>query len=846
MRTRSFMSKCCTLTTLLVAAIQVANAQAYKSYTDLHDFGSKIKYSSGSMGPDGSGPWASVSFDSVGNMYGTSASGGRYSRGLVWEITTAGNYLDLHDFGGTVTNASGSQGPDGDIPYGGVTFDGAGDMFGTALFGGPNGNGSEGVSGIVWEIANGGQYIDLHDFGGLVTNANGSGGPDGGNPCSGVTLDTEGNLYGTTSAGGPFGGGVDGSGNIWEISKSGAYRDLHDFGGTLTVANGVQIPDGCVSFAGVTFDGAGNMYGTASKAGANGSGLVWEITKLGTYIDLHDFGGDVTNTGGNQGPDGETPYGGVSLDASGNLYGTTVGGGANGQGLVWEIAEAGIYFDLHDFGGTVTIANGIKGPDGRNPYASVSFDSSGNLYGTAAYGGPNIWSGYAAGMVWEITKAGTYSDLHDFGGTVAVANGLAGPDGAHPWGGVTFDRAGNLYGPAAYGGPNGDGSGGDGSGMIWSIISCPIQSMSVSPNSLVGGAASTGTVSLNVTASWSGLSVALSSNNSNAIVPISVIVPGGSSTGTFTVVTDSVSAQTTAILTAGGSALGKTANLTINPVILTSLNLDPTSIGGGGTSTGTVTLSGPAGATGKAVSLSSSISSASVPSTVLVNAGKTSATFTITTNSVNASTVAKITATLNGTSKTASLAISPAALALVSISPSSVTGGSASTGTVTLSGSAYTGGFVVSLSSSISAALIPKTVTVPAGSSSVTFSVTTTAVTVQSFATITAKNGKVSKTAILAITPPALTSLTLTPTTVAPGGSSTGTVKITSPAPVGGLAVTLHSSSSKATAPATVKIAAGQTSAAFTIKTVKTPPAGSATFSATFGGVTESATLTIS
>jgi uncharacterized protein (TIGR03437 family) len=368
---------------------------------------------------------------------------------------------DLHDFGTTVIAANGASGLDGSYPLAGVTFDSAGNMYGTANGGGGNaayGNydpnwGIDVIAGMVWELEPSGIYKDLHDFAGTVTNANGSSGHDGWGPSAGVTLDSTGNMYGTTTHGGPgrteyLIDGNPGDGMIWEIESSGTYKDLHDFGGTVTNANGKSGADGAFPIGGITFDSSGNMFGTTKVGGPNNDGIVWEITASGTYMDLHDFGGTVTNAGGASGADGTSPAAGVTLDSSGNKYGTASEGGAYNQGLVWEITASGSYRDLHDFGGTVTTASGAVGTDGEEPSAGITFDTSGNMYGTTGGGGAN-----KGGIVWEIESSGTYKDLHDFGGTVIDANGLSGPDGIEPYlASVSLDGSGNLYGTTLVGG----------------------------------------------------------------------------------------------------------------------------------------------------------------------------------------------------------------------------------------------------------------------------------------------------------------------------------------------------------------------------------------------------------
>ena len=819
-------------------SLGVAHSQSSYNYTDFHDFGGKVKNASGTSGSDGFGSWSTVTFDSAGNMYGTAAYGGplpgKYSyAGMVWELTKSGIYVDLHDFGGTVTNANGAKGPDGQVPMGGVTLDSSGNMYGTTLFGGPNGNGGSGYSGMVWEITKAGQYIDLHDFGS---------GSDGGNPCGSVAIDASGNLYGTASAGGPNDGGIDGAGLVWEITKAGAYKDLHDFGGNVSNANGSQGPDGYMPYAGVTLDSNGNIYGTASRSGPFGGGCVWEITKFGDYIDLHDFASTVTNANGTQGPDGSLPYSTVVIDSNGNRFGTAVAGGANGSGMIWELSSSGTYSDLHDFGGLVTNATGSQGADGKNPYAGVVLDNSGNLYGTTSFGGPNTWLGESAGMVWTLSSKGAYSDLHDFGGKMTNVQGITAQDGVTPWAGVSLDSAGNLYGTTGYG----DAASGNGPGMVWSLLQLSIASVAVSPLSVQGGTTATGTVTLTAPAPWMGLVVPVSSISPSVTLPMSTIIAPGASSGTFTIGTSGVNSATSATIIAGSGASQRTTTLTITPAALTTLMISPASVAGGSTATGTVTLSGPAGLGGTSVVLGSSNSIVSVPQTVVVPAGQTVGTFTLTTQAVAKASNVNITATLGSVSKTSGLIVTAAQLVLVSVSPSSVTGGTTATGTVSLDGTALAGGYTVTLANTNVFVTIPKTVTISAGSSMVTFSVTTKAVSTQQAVAITAKNGAIVKTATITIVPAHLSTLTLNPTTVSPGSSSTASVTLTGPAPSAGVTINLTSSASTATLPSTVKIAAGQTSATFTIKTAKTTPAGSVTITASAGTVKQTATLTVS
>jgi hypothetical protein len=193
---------------------------------------------------------------------------------------------------------------------------------------------------------------------------------------------------------------------------------------------------------------------------------------------------------------------------------------------------------------------------------------------------------------------------------------------------------------------------------------------------------------------------------------------------------------------------------------LSSMTLKPTSVTGGAqSSTGTVTLSGPAPAGGAPVTLSSNNTAAArVPSSVTVSAGATSATFTVSTSAVATSTAVTVSASYAGMTKTASLTVTPAptpapSLSSVTLNPTSVTGGAqSSTGTVTLSGPAPPGGSQVTLSSdNTAAARVPSTVTVPAGATSATFTVNTSVVLISTSATISASYNDATRRAVLAV-----------------------------------------------------------------------------------------------
>lgn len=372
-----------------------------------------------------------------------------------------------------------------------------------------------------------------------------------------------------------------------------------------------------------------------------------------------------------------------------------------------------------------------------------------------------------------------------------------------------------------------------------------LSAFSISPTSIKGGNSSQGTITLNGPAGASGIVVPLSSNNAAAVVPQSISVSPNASTATFQINSIGVNVQTSATIAAGTGAGTKSANLTITPAGLSSVSLNPNTVGGGSNSTGTVLLDGPAGHGGTSIGLSSSSAGAATPPSVVVQAGKTSASFTISTSAVNAKTSATIQATLGSQSQTAVLTINPAALLSISLNPTSVVGGLTAMGTVTLSAEAGSGGFLVNVKSNNAAVVVPATVTVPSGLSTATFTIMTTSQVAQQKATISANAGSITQTAVLTVIPASLGSLTVNPSTVAGTISSAGTVNLTGPAPSGGLVVSLSSNSKYAKVPATVSIGQGLSSGSFEVKTSAVTSQTSATITASLNGADKAATLTI-
>jgi uncharacterized repeat protein (TIGR03803 family) len=345
-------------------------------------------------GTDGIEPEAGVVRDTAGNLYGTTVTGGLYNNGTVYKVDSNGNETVLHAFLG---------GADGAEPYGGVILDGRGNLYGTTWLGGTY------DLGIVFKLDVTGRETILYNF---------KGGSDGSNPAAGLVRDSAGNLYGTTYWGGDVScGNPIGCGTVFKLSASGSEAVLHAFAAT---------PDGGYPESSLTLDASGNLYGTTTLGGASGAGTVFESSPDGVAIVLRSFNGK---------GDGKGPVGGVIRDSVGYLYGTTNGGGAP--------ISVGAAFQL-DSSGTETVLHKFNIANGANPFDSLLRDASGNLYGTALYGGGTSCNrGYGCGVLFKLDSTGKQQGLYLFTG---------GADGAHPYSGLIMDASGNLYGTTTNGG----------------------------------------------------------------------------------------------------------------------------------------------------------------------------------------------------------------------------------------------------------------------------------------------------------------------------------------------------------------------------------------------------------
>ncbi|HEX3819424.1 MAG TPA: choice-of-anchor tandem repeat GloVer-containing protein [Candidatus Sulfotelmatobacter sp.] len=403
--------------TLMLCAVSASVNAFAQTETILHSFNQGVSPRAGSI------PSAGLIFDGAGNLYGTTVEGGTGANlcfggcGVAFELSprSGGGWTEkvLHEFG---------NGEDGQYPFAGLVSDGTGHLYGTAVAGGSGICGC----GIVFELipkANGAWEENvLHTFSG--------GESDGADPETNLILDAAGNLYGTTTQGGPN------SGTVFELQPQTdgrwAERILHGFG--------QQDSDGNVPSGPLVSDTSGNLYGTTENGGSVDCdcGTVFELSPAEggkwAYKTIYVFGATSS--------DSSFPLGGLIV-ADGKLYGTAYRGGISNEGTVFELSRNadGTWAEevLHSFGGT----------DGMWPVAGLTVDAAGNLYGTTEIGGAfgTSVNGYGTVFVLRPVSGGGWNEivLHSFG------QGLK--DGRQPEANLVLDKTGNLYGTTSQGDP---------------------------------------------------------------------------------------------------------------------------------------------------------------------------------------------------------------------------------------------------------------------------------------------------------------------------------------------------------------------------------------------------------
>jgi uncharacterized repeat protein (TIGR03803 family) len=383
-------------------------------------------------GNDGIGSNDLIS-DHAGNLYGTTSNGGGSAgAGTVYELSpptqTGGSWTETILYSFSYTQGYGIG------PLAGLVMDSAGNLYGSTWLGGPQG------AGIVFELSpplvkgDPWTFSLLHSFGGS----------DLSSPEARLAIDKAGNLYGTTVSGGTgaCGGGC---GGVFQLAPpaqaGGTWTEtvLFNFTGSFEAGGG--------TYGGVTIGAHGGIYGTTYSGSGGKSGTVYRLTPPKTHGGnwthsvLYAFAGFA---------DGDYPSGDVVFDKSGNLYGVTLYGGSGSSncsgtlcGTVFQLTPTAsgpwTHSVLYSFNG---------GNDGANPARTPTLDAAGDLYGTTGSGGdPNCGgSSTGCGTVFKLSPpapGGSWTEtiLHDFTG---------GSDGVGP-GGLTFGKGGLLYGPAGAG-----------------------------------------------------------------------------------------------------------------------------------------------------------------------------------------------------------------------------------------------------------------------------------------------------------------------------------------------------------------------------------------------------------
>jgi uncharacterized repeat protein (TIGR03803 family) len=383
---------------LLAYAVAPAQEQTFKV---LHTF----------HGSNGMYPASQLVRDADGNIYGTTEGGGsgkcsKVGCGTVFKLNEAGTQVWLHSF----------KGGNGMEPAAGLLRDKAGNLFGTTVAGGDmNCNPPYGCGTVFKLDKTGTKETALHRF---------TGTPDGFFPESLLIEDKAGNLYGTA-----YLGGADSLGSIFKIGTGGKETILHSFAGPIDGGG-----DGAYSYQGVIRDAAGNLYGVTDAGGAYCCGVVYKVDSMGHETLLYSFTGQA---------DGSGPDSVLVMDAGGNLYGTTKGGGnlacggGDGCGVIFELSpqSGGGWTETTLY----TFCSLSNCDDGQQPgQGPLVLDAAGNLYGTTIFGGTN-----GDGVVFKLDTAGKQTVLHSFTG---------GSGGEFPVAGLAMDDSGVLYGTTLQGG----------------------------------------------------------------------------------------------------------------------------------------------------------------------------------------------------------------------------------------------------------------------------------------------------------------------------------------------------------------------------------------------------------
>jgi hypothetical protein len=819
--------------------------------------GSTVSVSGLGYGP-GTGPGAGNA-DSTGNYGGGGGSYGGYGHntsgalagtpyGSVKQPTDpgsgggagfGGSYVGSAGGGAIAVTVGGTLRVDGDIRADGVT----------------NYRGGAGSGGSI--LFNVGTFTG----GGYISASGGYAGSNGGGGGGGRIAV----YYGTNT----FSGGLHAYGTNCDYGYAGAgtifEQQTLQSQGNLLIDNGGHnngvttfIPDG------LTFDNI-DLRGGAGLSPVSGdtltvttnqnftiesssfiTGLV-NLTIIGN-LDIQ-AGASISASGLGYGP-GQGPGAGAA-DASGNYGGG--GGGYGGAGRTTSGAAGGTTYGSLQLptapgsGGGAGFGGAYAGgPGGGTIQITVNntFQLDGNIH---ADGITNYRGGAGSGGS-ILLNVGTFAGS----GLVSASGGYAGSNGGGGGGGriAVYSGKSTFAGGLVANGGNCDyGPASNGTVYTETTTGVTLQSIVFNPATVAEGLSATATLTLSAPAPTGGVTINLNNSNPNAAtVPANVTVAAGATTATFGVTTNTTALPTATTVSAELGGQLASATLDIVPY-LANLTLNPAAVPAGTATTGTLALNLPAPSGGLNVNLASNNAAASVPTSVKVAAGATSATFPVTTSStLTSETDVAITASNGVESTSGTLHIDPSSVAIkaFALSPSAVVGGNVSIGVVSLTGRAPAGGAVIAIGNSNgSIASAPAILTIPAGKSSGQFVILTDQVSATTPTTLSATLGTVTKTAVLQVAPNGVSSLVLVPTSVK-GGQETavGVVTLQYPAAVA-TTVTITSNSASAIPDASIVIPPGQTTGTFNIDTAAVTATTTATITATANKVAKTAKLTV-
>jgi uncharacterized repeat protein (TIGR03803 family) len=407
-----------------------------------------------------------------GNYYGSTFYGGKNNAyGAIFQLTAAGKLSALYTF------CLSTGCPDGAFPAVAPMLGSDRNFYGTTLAGGNSIN-----AGTVYKMTIGGKLTTLYAF--CPTQ-----------PCSdgfgpvGLIQGSNSNFYGVAGSGGAYG-----QGTFFELTSTGQFKVLHSF------CNQPGCATGALPSASPIQASNGNFYGTTTGGGFHGGGVVYEITPGGLYKALYNFCSQPNCT------DGNVSEATLVQDANGNLYGTTLYGGAYGHGTVFEITPSDQYIVLHSFDGI----------DGETPQSAVTLANDGNLYGTTT-------NGNNGGNIYQITPEGAYTSLFSF-----CSNSICSGYGAAYT--LLQGTNGVFYGATADGGTHNKGIVYSFSNNLGPLVKTVPTAAKIGARVIILGNNLTGSTSV----TFNGVAAAFTVESDTYI---KATVPAGATTGTVSVVT---------------------------------------------------------------------------------------------------------------------------------------------------------------------------------------------------------------------------------------------------------------------------------------------------------------------